>query len=145
MTESIYRQGDFIEAAAWFSSPDEKNRCKLSISKSIAQADGILVMGPIQWSELSPEHERCPEPPEDAERGVMLLVGEAEVLDIPRDGAKSRFVDGLGIKELLMLRNITRKIHLAYNPGESISDQDCDHMIEAMGPEALEEALSTLH
>lgn len=146
MSTTIFRKGDVVESAMWYRNPKEKKACRLAIMRHISQASEAMILAPIEWSELSPEHERCPEPPPDAERGIMLLVGEAEVKEIKDVPNKNRFVDQLGPKDLLLIRNITRSIYMGYNQGEdTLSDDECDLLIETMGPDAAVKTMREMH
>jgi len=142
----IYKKGDFIESAMWFATPDEKQECKRSIRKAIEKCEEAMILAPVSWAEYSPDHKRCPDPPEGSEHGITLLVGEAEVLAIKEPPPVSRFVDNLEHKDLNLLRNITRSAHLKYNPdSDLLTDAQCDQIIESMGPEAAVKTMRAMH
>lgn len=140
MSEDVYfRKGDIVQVAFWYSNPDEQAKAKRLIRHQIRQAEGTCILGPIKWSTLSPEDPRVPPPPEKYPRGTMLLVGEAEVREIRRLPDPETFVSNLSPRDLLQLRQVTRRA--ALQNGQTLTDEQCDAIIEMLGPDA---ALKTL-
>ena len=55
--------------------------------------------------------------------------------------AETRIVGGfsttLGYSDRLLLRSITKRVHLAHLPGHCLSDLEADRVIDVMGPETV--------
>ena len=45
------------------------------------------------------------------------------------------FMNLLDDRSRRILREVTRRVHLQYNPKDFQSDHECDKVIEALGPE----------
>lgn len=138
---SPFHIGDIVEAAAWFNGAVAKKKAMVAIRIAFKEVEQDVILAPIKWNELPPGSDRTPEPPPDAERGVMLMVGEAEVKAI-RKVVVTGFISQLDPKDLADLRQITRKAYLKQNPGTTFTDHQCDEVIERIGPESV---LKTLH
>jgi hypothetical protein len=142
----MMKLGDILEAAIWITgdeAPEIRARyegdVRVSITRACEQAG--VIAGPVQWIEKRPEDDRVPEVPDHITGSrVRLLVAEAAVVaQAPMNPAGS-FVANLDRIDLERLRALTRRQHAREMPG-TLSDEQCDEIIEAIGPEA---AIATL-
>lgn len=134
--------GDVIESAIWITG-DESQELMDYYQKDVTQAiddlcrEHNVLHGPIQWVEKRPGEDRVPQVPDHIQGGkVRLLVAEAEVTEYAPVTSNGSFVANLEKKDLLRLRVITRRASK-----KTLSDQDCDELIEQCGPEAAVETL----
>lgn len=51
------------------------------------------------------------------------------------------FISTISRRDLDLLRNIVRKVHLAYVPHDFATDKECDKLIESLGPEIAEKMI----
>jgi hypothetical protein len=102
-----------------------------------------LAVGPPIWTELAPGDARVPEPPAHMSRGVRLLLGEANVLELLAFPVTPRaFVGDLEKHDLARLRVITRQAYAANNPGKPpLTNAQADEAIEAIGPDSAMKAV----
>ena len=143
------RVGDTVHNAIWLTGeekPGMREAYEAQVKESIAalcDEKGFL-HGPLRWAELKPgEDERVPEVPDHVQGvNVRLLVGEADVLCRKPQVNTRSFVGDLDQKDLLRLRQITRRAHARYNPGKpALTDAECDDWIERLGPDVALDGL----
>ncbi len=86
-----YRVGEPIEAAAWFTNPISRIEASKLIHRAFwrAEAEHLIVFGPLRLYELTPDDRRCPAIPVDSPHDMRLLVGEADVKSIKPRPEKS--------------------------------------------------------
>lgn len=137
------RPGDILENAIWLTGtemPDLIQRYKDECGESLrtAAADAGFLMAPIIWTEKRPGDERVPTVPDHIQGpDVRLLVAEAKVLCRAPIINSNSFLLDLDHKDLGRLREITRRQHAKSCPGAvSLTDQQCDAIIEEIGPQA---------
>ena len=95
--------------------------------------------GEITWHELKPGEGRAGHPPKTIKgTNVRLLVAEAKLVSEILAPLPKSFLHDLGIKDLETLRTATRR---AYHPTE-LTDEQCDKVIEHIGPSVAEQMLS---
>ena len=103
-----------------------------------------VLVGPIEYDELKPIDDLCPDPPDWCHGpDVRVLVGEAKVVcrapDVPLAGGFSTMVDA---KTLAALRKATQRVHRMERPtGRPMTDGQCDAMIDSIAPETAERML----
>jgi hypothetical protein len=143
--------GDVIEKAIWLTgdeSPELRKRYEQDVTQAIedlCREHGFL-HGPVTWVEKRPGEDRVPQVPDHVQGSrVRLLVAESIVTDYAPQTSEGSFIANLEKKDLERLRVITRR-----QSKTTLSDQDCDELIEQYGPEAVLETLrqhvgSTVH
>lgn len=134
--------GEVIESAIWITgeeSPELRKRYEDDVTLAIDDLcrDQAVIRGPIKWVEKLPGSDRVPEVPDHIQgQRVRLLVAEADIIDYAPLSSKGSFIANLDRKDLVRLRFITRRA-----AKRSLTDAECDAMIEACGPEAAVETL----
>lgn len=133
--------GEVIESAIWLTG-DESQELRKRYEQDVCQAiddlcqEHAVLHGPVTFTEKRPGDDRVPPVPDHIQGGrVRLLVAESVVTEHAPQTSIGSFVANLELKDLTRLRKITRR----YRPG--LTDQQCDEIIEELGPEA---ALDTL-
>lgn len=135
------KPGEVIESAIWITG-DEPQELRQRYEQDVTQAIDDLchehgvIHGPLHWREKLPGSDRVPAVPDHIQGSqVRLLVAEAEVTgEVPK--VSGSFIANLEPKDLTRLRFITRRASKS-----QLTDQECDEIIEHLGPEA---ALDTL-
>ena len=96
-----------------------------------------VIVGPFKFEEKHPEEDRVPKVPDHVSGpDVRLLVGEAKTLvGSSLIEKESGFVTDLSHEDRETLRGLTRRAHSRRNPGDWLSDKNCDQVIEMLGPE----------
>lgn len=140
--------GDAIETAIWLDGREtrgQRTRYDGDVRKAIADlcSEQGVVHGPVVFSVLKPGDERVPPVPDHISGpDVRLLHAEAKVVGIAMEVNPSRFVSDLDPKDVARLREITRRGHRKANPHDApLTDDECDAMIEALGPDAAADAV----
>lgn len=134
--------GEVIESAIWITgdeSEELRNRYTHDVTLAIADLcrEQGVIHGPIQWLEKAPGSERVPAVPDHIKGSrVRLWVAEATVLEYAPQTSTGSFIANLDQKDLVRLRLLTRRA-----AKRSLSDADCDQIIESFGPEAAVETL----
>ena len=123
--------GTEFHAAALFNEYERHSRekAKLIVIEAFERAaeENRCTFHPISWQEGI-----------DQEQGPMMI-GEARVKSVIPE--PMRIVDDLSFGDLQMLRAVTRRVHQQYNPGKTLTDQECDAYIDQIAPETLERML----
>jgi len=142
--------GDVIENAIWMTGDEPegmKERYKsdvLGTFDDLCEKEGV-VYGPITMHELKPGDHRCPEVPDHVQGSrVRLLVLESTVVKKLVVEGESSFVGNLDRADLVKLRKITRD-RAAKNLKRILSNDECDYIIETLGPDAAISTLRTVH
>lgn len=142
------KAGDLVEIAIWLSgteTPDMirafKDRAQVNTTEAAKKLG--LIVAPFSWETKKPGEDRVPPVPKEISGiNVELLVGEALlILDRPVIMKQSGFVYDLEMEDLARLRKITRRAHAKVQPGSKLNNQQCDAIIEQLGPAS---ALRTL-
>lgn len=138
---------DFIESAIWITG-DESQSTRSRYEQDVRQAVADLCSqegfehGPVIFTEKRPGEDRVPPVPDHVQGSrVRLLVGEAKLICEHVVTSEGSFIANLEKKDLTRLRFITRNSWLKQNPGQVLTDGECDNLIEQFGPEA---AIDTL-
>ena len=144
------KKGDMAQLAVWYCEEDDQKKiawwrkegCAMQMK---ASADYFRVkLSKVKFYELDPGESNAGHPPEGRQgTNFKLLVGEAEVVaDLPQVASKT-FVQDLTMKDLALLRNVTRKAYAMHNPQiqVALSDDGCDEVINELGPDAVESLL----
>lgn len=138
---------DLIESAIWITG-DESQLTRKRYEQDVIQAIDDLCSeegferGPVSFIEKLPGSDRVPEVPDHVHGSrVRLLVCEALIIGKSVLTSAGSFVDNLDRKDLMRLRIITRTAWIKRNPGQVLTDGECDHYIEQLGPET---AIATL-
>lgn len=142
MTSDL-RPGAILEAALWIDgreTPEMRARFERETTAALherAKAAGVLVSD-IAFEEKDPLDERVPPVPKHISGPrVKLLVGTAVVLSyLPEVKAPGSFVHDLDAVDLARLRILTRDAHNKRNPGVVLTDEQCDAIIEQIGPQS---------
>lgn len=140
-----FRERDTAELAVWISDEDKpheiehwKNTIAPTKFKESADAAGVTV-GPLRFYTLRPGEGRAGHPPKGLTGSNMrLLVAECDVVGFKPAVKPYSFLAELSQKELQTLREATRR---AWHPTQ-ISDQQCDLVIEKLGPQAMEKLIA---
>ena len=140
--------GQPFHAADWYRTPVERENVRSAIQEIFRElgADLNVAFGPIEWDDMTPEEAPCAPPMRQFDqRGVMLLVGTAEVR--LRLSTGRAFVEELDEDTLHELRRVTREAYERDNPGMRLSDEQVDGMIETIGPQtaARQAAKAVVH
>lgn len=140
--------GEVIESAIWITG-DESQELRKRYEADVTQAIGDLcrehgvMHGPIQWLEKRPGSDRVPEVPDHVQGSrVRLLVAEAMITEVVPRSSQGSFIANLEKKDLVRLRYLTRRASK-----QTLSDKQCDAIIESYGPEAAIDTLrgKTVH
>ena len=133
---------DLIESAIWITgdeSPSLRTRYEQDERLAIddACAEEGMEHGPVTFTEKRPGEDRVPPVPDHIQGSrVRLLVAESIVTGMAVQTSQGSFVANLEKKDLMRLRLITRRASKV-----TLTDQECDEIIEAIGPEAAVETL----
>lgn len=137
--------GDELEIAIWICDDDPTGKVDWWKTqegpKRMRESAEIygLRHGEITWHELRPGEGRAGHPPKRMTGSNMrLLVGEARIVSEILAPPPKTFLADLAVKDLETLRTATRR---AYHP-TTLSDEQCDKVIEKIGPQVAEEMLS---
>lgn len=136
------KTGDVIEAAIWITgdeSPSLRAHYEQDVRQAISDmsATARFEHGPVTFTEKRPGDDRVPPVPDHVQGSrVRLLVAESAVTAVAIQTPKGSFVANLENKDLLRLRLITRSAAKTV-----LTDDECDKIIEEIGPEAAVETL----
>lgn len=139
------QSGDVIEAAIWITGDEPaeiRTRYEADVSDAIERetAAAGYTHGPVQFVEKRPGDERVPQVPDHVQGSrVRLLVAEALIVARRVESPTGSFVAQLERRDLDRLRALTRR--QAAREGVTLTDAECDALIEQIGPEA---AIDTL-
>ncbi len=143
--------GDMVESAIWLTgeeSQEMRTRYEIDVSRSIdilCDEKGFS-HGPVMFIEKRPEEDRVPEVPDHISgQRVRLLVAEAVLTEKSLAQVSGSFIYNLDRIDLQRLREITRRVHLQYNPDQRLNDMECDKIIEEIGPDAAIDTLRKMH
>lgn len=149
------KPGEIVETSIWLSGAETQemqSRFKQDAENFLNELCDVahVLHGPIRWTTLNPGDDRVPAVPDHIQGpDVRLLVAEADILaNKPHLSARARsFIGDLDLIDLERLRSITRKAYANHFPGQSLSDMECDDIIDELGPEAALETLrgETVH
>lgn len=140
------RVGDVSETAIWISgeeTPEQMAHFKGMVHEwfnDLGKDQGFF-HGPIKWTEKSPGDNRVPPVPDHIQGiDVKLLVAEADVVAEIPTAVRHSFVNDLDKNDLKHLREVTRRNYARNHPGISLTDLQCDEIIDEVGVEvAMEE------
>jgi len=134
--------GDVIESAIWITGEESEEMLNQHEDHITTVIDDMCagedcVRGPLTFHELRPGEERTPEVPDHIQGDrVRLLVAVATVVGAVVPTSQGSFIAQLDIKDLKRLRFLTRK-----HAPHSLSDEQCDAVIEECGVEAALETI----
>jgi hypothetical protein len=142
--------GEVIINSIWMTG-DEPEGMKERYKKDILDSFDVLcrkegfVHGPITVSEKRPGEGIVPVPDHIQGSKVRLLILEAELVEkLVVEIEPPSFVGNLDRKDLVKLRKITRD-RAAKTLKKIISNDECDFIIETLGPDAAVATLRTIH
>lgn len=136
--------GDKIESAVWITGDESKDmrvRYEHDVMEAIDYlcAENNVAYDNIVFIEKHPIDAGVPDVPNHISGSkVRLLIGEATVTGSLVETSVGSFVANLDRKDLVKLRCIIRR-------HRSLSNDDCDAIIEQIGPEAALDTLRELH
>ena len=144
------QKGDTAQLARWFCAEDGENEkqkwmrggCAAHMDQS-AEFYGV-VLGDIEFRELSPGDEEAGYPPGDRSgTDWVLVVAEAPVTGKRPYVAEKTFIQDLDLKDLKALRDVTRTVYARYNPVSTmhLSDEACDEIIEGLSADVIEKMI----
>jgi len=142
--------GDVIENAIWITGDEREDLRERYKNDVLGTIDDLCARegfehGPITMHELRPGDDRCPEVPDHVKgTRVRLLVVESTLVKKLVVESESSFVGNLDRADLVKLRKITRD-RASKNLKRIISNDECDYIIETLGPDAAVSALRTVH
>jgi len=136
--------GDKIESAIWMTGdehPAMRRQYELDVIEAIDYlcAENSMTYANVEFTEKHPMDTGVMDVPDHVSGSrVRLLVGEATVTGKAIEVSKGSFVGNLDRKDLMKLRGIIRR-------HGSRSNEECDYIIEQIGPEAALETLRSIH
>lgn len=134
--------GDIIESAIWITgdeSQSDRARYENDVVNAIDETCSTegFEHGPVMFIEKRPGEDRVPPVPDHVQGSrVRLLVAESTVTGVAVQTPQGSFIANLEKKDLLRLRLITRNA-----AKKMLTDEECDEIIEEIGPEAAVETL----
>jgi len=141
--------GEVIVNSIWMTG-DEPEGMKERYKRDILESFDVLckkegfVHGPINMYEKRPGEGIVPVPDHIQGSRVRLLIIEAELVEKLVVESAPSFVGNLERSDLVKLRKITRD-RAAKDLKRIISDEECDEVIEELGPDAALATLRTVH
>ena len=139
--------GTVLEAAVWVTgeeSPEMLDRFSKDLLRAVdrkCEMEGVL-HGPLRMIFKHPSEDRVPAVPDHVQGiCVRFLIGEADVVGYKPITSEGSFIANLDKKDLVRLRVITRQAAKKHLGDGHLTDQQCDEVIEELGPGA---ALDTL-
>jgi len=130
--------GEPLEMSWWITgdeSPELLAHHKRTLIEAMDELSEGWVRTPVEFHVKHPMDDRVPPVPDHIQGiAVGLLVAEATLIAKKVFSHQGSFIANLERKDLMRLRHLTRK-------GRNLSDEECDEIIEEIGPEA---ALDTL-
>lgn len=143
MNATPLRPGYLLENALWLDgreTAEQLERFKREVADALqerADADNVL-LSPPEWTIKRPGEDRVPQVPAHISGpDVRLLVCETLVLAVKPQIVPGSFLGDLDPKDLMRLRQITRRAHQKHNPGaKMLTLEECDTIIEQLGPES---------
>lgn len=118
---------------------EEREAMRVAFDR-VKESEGVL-LGPIAFNELRPGEDRVPPVPKHiGGPNVRLLYAEATVVGKAPTLVVNSFLSDLDPVDLMRLRTITRRTAKGYGQA-AMTDEECDRMIEEIGPEAAMEAV----
>lgn len=140
--------GDTITASIWLDgreTPAMRAEYEMQVADAMNELcnDKGFRHGPLRFEEKLPKSDpRVPEVPDHIQGpDVRLLIGEADIVGLVVIETGRAFIGDLDRLDLERLRHITRKSFVESNPGQILTDMECDDVIEELGPEAAYEAI----
>jgi len=137
--------GDTVENAIWLDGRETKEQRKAyekAVEVAIEQecSQNGFMCGKVIFHVKHPYDERVPPVPEHI-TGTQprLLVAESDVIGLAIEEVQSSFISDIEPRDLLKLREITRRAAVAR--GHFLNDHEVDDIIETLGPEAAMDAL----
>lgn len=141
--------GDLIESAIWLTgeeSPEDRQRYEADVIEAMDYfcSKHRFIHGPVVFIEKKPGQDRVPEVPlhiiQPQTGNIRLLVAEAEIVGKAPETSIGSFVANLDKTDLERLRTITRQTRMKLHK-QSLSDAECDEIIEEIGPDAALDVL----
>lgn len=132
--------GDQLQSAMWMDGTETQEQVQEHYAHISAQIALLAYeqgweCGPTTFEEKKPGEDTVPQVPDHIMGPrVMLLVAEATVISKRVETSTASFVANLDRKDLVILRKLTRVAAEKYD-GRSLSDIECDEVIEQCGPE----------
>lgn len=145
--------GEIIESSIWLDGtekPGQREAFEKAVAENITEWCRLnnFTHEPVVFTAKKPGEDRVPPVPAHIEKKagsltkIVLLVAEARITGRTVEQKKARLVDNLEHKDLQRLRYITRKSHMKkYPKAPMLSNDQCDEIIEMIGPEAAMDAL----
>ena len=138
--------GDTIESAIWITGdepPDLRSRYEQDTIEAIDYFchENKFLHGSVTFTEKIPGTDRVPKVPDHIQGSrVRLLVAKSEITARKPDTPQGSFIANLDKKDLIRLRIITKRAHIRAN-GATLTNRECDLVIEQLGPETVVELL----
>lgn len=146
------KPGETLEAAIWLDggeTSEQLRQFKADMGEVIGEKcqSGDMLHGPLRFIEKQIGEDRVPPVPDHIQGlDVRLMVVEADITGYAPQPNKRVFVGDLEPKDLQRLRVITRTAYEPNNLGQTLTDIECDDVIEELGPDsALRTLGSTVH
>lgn len=134
--------GDLAEYAIWIDGTESEamlRQWKADVAFMMSQAhEPKLELGPVRFEIKYPGEDRVPQVPDHLQGDVRLLVAFAEVLGFETT-KRTSFLDEIEERDLVKLRKATRRQY------GQLSDEQCDQLIERLGPSVAAREMSTVH
>ena len=146
---SELKVGEVIVNSVW-TTGDEPEGMKERYKKDIIESFDALcktegfIHGPVTIYEKRPGEGIVPVPDHIQGSRVRLLILEATLVEELVLEVKPTFVGNLDLADLVKLRKITRD-RCAQELKRIVSNEECDEIIELLGPDAAISALRIIH
>jgi len=134
--------GDVIESGIWVTgeeTPEQREQFKADVRQAIDELcdEYGYVAGPVTFRELRPGESRVPPVPDHIQGfDVRLLAAESVVVGVVPQLQRRKFIGDLDDKDLHRLRAVTRRKYAEFCPGQVLTDDDCDDIIDDLGLES---------
>lgn len=138
------RPGETIEAAIWLNGKETKamrDRYEHAVRENIREMcfNAGVLYGAVTFTEKRIGDDRVPAPPDHVQGpDVRLLVAETPITGFTLE--PPGFASELDSSDLLKLRDIVRTKY-ALLKGGTLTDMECDDLINDIGPEAAVDKL----
>lgn len=138
----MFRVGDTVEVATWQSGkelPEQIAHWKSVSEESVKAQCDPMILGPWRYTVKKPGDDRVPPVPDNVHGpDVRLLVGEADIIAERREPTMPAFIFDLREEDVEKLRVLIRRKYGQFRPGIRLTNQQCDTLIEKLGPVAVD-------
>lgn len=142
------RRGQYLREAWWFDAdqPDAWKHARTMVMKRFLQIalDYAVVLGQIEWLEVTPDSPLVPEPPEKFQGNIKAMIGTVKVVEEACQVEEGRLTEELVPEQLAQMRAVTRRNYYEAT-GVRLTDEECEYWINSEGPESAISGSGTIH